>query len=132
MTMDPVTMEAELKRVIAEHGERPFGFFSILQASGNPNLDLQAQNKGWEFIKLETWHSLDLTTYILWAISDNGDLLWWNGEQTIAMNPRDATYISEPVSPSLFIRLARLGKVGRPFPTGLESTQQTRPAIPPK
>lgn len=53
---------------------------------------------------------------MLWSISDNGDLLWWNGEQTIAMNPRDGTYLSEPVSQRGFIRLVGLNKVGRLFP----------------
>lgn len=109
-------VKAELEAVLQDFGARPYGFFSILDDSDNPNLNLRKQNTDWDFIKSECWHSLDLSSYMLWSISDNGDLLWWNGEQTIAMNPRDGTYLSEPVSPRVFIRLVGLNKVGRLFP----------------
>lgn len=114
--METPKVKAELEAVCQDFGARPYGFFSILDDSDNPNLNLRKQNIGWDFIKSERWHSLDLSSYILWSISDNGDLLWWNGEQTIAMNPRDGTYLSEPVSPRGFIRLVGLNKVGRLFP----------------
>ncbi|MGL6213592.1 hypothetical protein [Billgrantia desiderata] len=118
--MDVASVRAELERVVAEYGEQPYQFFWILTKSDNPNLDLQSQNAGWGFVKEETWHSLDLAEYVLWSVSDNGDLLWWNGEQTIAMNPRDSQYVSEPVGPLQFLRLVGLGKVGRIFPAEIE------------
>lgn len=69
-------VKAELEAVLQDFGARPYGFFSILDDSDNPNLDLRKQNTDWHFIKSERWHSLDLSSYILWSISDNGDLLW--------------------------------------------------------
>jgi hypothetical protein len=106
----------EIDSVLAEFGERPYDFFTILTDSEDPNIDLQNQNSKREFVKAETWHSLDLSAYVLWAISDNGDLLWWNGSQTIAMAHRDSTFVSEPVGPKQFIRLIGMGKVGQIFP----------------
>jgi len=109
----------EIDSVVAEFGKRPYDFFTILTNSNDPTLDLQNQNSQLEFVKAETWHSLDLSSYVLWAISDNGDLLWWNGSQTIAMAHRDSTFVSEPVRPKQFIRLVGMGKVGRIFPDSI-------------
>ena len=119
--MDFATLNAELRELVAEFGNRPYNFFTILGQPGEPDLDLRIHNERWEFIKSETWHCLDLSQYLLWSGSDNGDLLWWNGEQTIAMDHRSATFISEPVGPRQFIRLVGLDKVGRIFPDSLIS-----------
>ncbi len=115
--MDIQTLHLELQGLVAEFGERPFDFFTILGQSNESNLNLRAQNEQWGFVKSETWHSLDLSNYLLWSISDNGDLLWWNGDQTIAMDHRSSTFVSEPVAPRQFIRLAGMGKIGQIFPS---------------
>ena len=109
-------LQSELEGVISEFGARPYGFFTILGSSDEPRLDLHKQNEIWAFVKAETWHSLDLSAYVLWSISDNGDLLWWNGDQTIAMDHRASTFVSEPVAPRQFMRLAGTGKIGSVFP----------------
>lgn len=109
----------ELKELVDEFGTYPYDFFNILQNSDNPNLDIDIQNKQWEFVKGETWHSLNLSGYLLWAVSDNGDLLWWNGAQTIAMNHRASEFMSIPVRPRQFIRLIGMGKVTGIFPSSL-------------
>jgi hypothetical protein len=120
--MDIETLHGRLQTLVAELGTKPYGFFAILGVPGDDRLDLRAQNQRWDFIRSETWHSLDLSTYLVWAISDNGDLLWWNGDRTIAMDPRSTTFISEPVDPRQFIRLAGMGKLGKIFPV-LTSTR---------
>jgi hypothetical protein len=114
--MDIDALQRELEAVVAEFGQRPYNFFTILAASGGGPVSLRTQNQRWEFIKSETWHSLNLVDYILWSVSDNGDLLWWNGDRIIAMDPRSSTFISEPVRPLQFIRLAGMGKLGQVFP----------------
>ncbi len=68
-------VKAELEAVLQDFGARPYGFFPLLETTDNPNLNLRKQNIGWDFIKSERWHSLDLSSYILWSISDNRDLL---------------------------------------------------------
>lgn len=103
-------IEKELKELVEEFGDYPYEFFTILLKSDNPNIDFDSQNKNWEFVKDETWHSIDLSSYILWSISDNGDLLWWNGQQTILMDHRGSEFLSTPVNPHQFIRLVGLKK----------------------
>lgn len=117
MIIDELTKE--LKELVEEFGTYPYDFFNILQNSDNPNLDLDTQNKQWEFIKEEAWHNLDMKDYLLWSVSDNGDLLWWNGEQTIAMNHRAGEFMSMPVQPGQFIRLIGMGNVTGIFPSSL-------------
>jgi hypothetical protein len=117
--MIPNQVQKEIDTLIEEFGENPMQFFWILHESPNENLDFQKQNEVWALIKAETWHSLDLSHYWLWAISDNGDLLWWNGDRTIAMHPRDGDFISEPGSPSQFIRLLVSGRSCSFFPDDL-------------
>ena len=109
----------ELESLTEEYGGYPYQFFTILCSSENPNVDFETQNQEWEFIKNEKWHSLNLGGYLLWSVSDNGDLLWWNGEQTIAMNPRASEFMSLPVRPKQFIRLIGMGKVTGIFPSDL-------------
>ena len=109
----------ELESLAEEFGGYPYQFFTILCSSDNPNVDFETQNQEWGFIKNETWHSLNLDDYFLWSVSDNGDLLWWNGEQTIAMNPRASEFMSLPVRPKQFIRLVGMGKVTGIFPSDL-------------
>ncbi|CAG0949683.1 hypothetical protein MTYP_00118 [Methylophilaceae bacterium] len=118
--MELVKLEIEIQQLINEFGVRPYDFFTILSNSENPNIDIIQQNAQWADVKAEAWHSLNLSSYYVWAISDNGDLLWWNGSQTIAMNPRDSLFVSEPVNPRQFIRLVRMGKIGQIFPKSLE------------
>ena len=117
--MNKETITKVLESLSKEIGDYPYNFFNILHRSSNPNIDLEKQNISWEFIKTEKWHSLDLNNYLLWSISDNGDLLWWNGEQIIAMNPRASEYISVPVEPKQFIRLVGMGKIVGIFPPDL-------------
>jgi len=117
--MNKEEVTKELSAISAEFGYYPYGFFNILHNSDNPNLDFDEQNKGWEFVKNEDWHNLDLSNYLLWSISDNGDLLWWNGSQTVALNPRGSEFISVPVNPKQFIRLVGMGKIGNIFPSQL-------------
>lgn len=105
-----------LIEVIEEFGENPYNFFHILRESDDRNVDLIAQNEINEDIKSESWHSIRMDGYVLWAITDNGDCLWWNGEQTIAMCPRDFEFMSVPVVPRQFIRLVGLGKITGIFP----------------
>ncbi len=119
--MDMITIEKELGELVIEYGERPYDFFSILVPSAIPNMDIQTQNERWEFVKSESWHGLDLSGYLLWAISDNGDLLWWNGSQTIAMDHRSSRFVSEPTRPRQFMRLVGMGKIGRIFPKSIEN-----------
>ena len=109
----------ELSALTEEYGTYPYNFFNILQSSKNPNLDFETQNREWEFVKNEEWHNIDLSKYLLWAVSDNGDLLWWNGAQTIAMNPRASEFMSMPVAPKQFIQLIGMGKVTGIFPNDL-------------
>ena len=121
--MDIHALNTELQELVAEFGSRPYGFFTILGLTDEPRLDLRAQNSQWGFIKEEKWHSLDLSNYFLWCISDNGDLLWWNGEQTIAMDPRGSAFVSEPVQPRQFIRLVGMGNVGQIFPRSISANE---------
>ena len=117
--VDRETINRELESVIKEYGVYPFKYFNILLSSENPNIDFDKQNEGWSFVKNEKWHSLDMSNYVLWCISDNGDLLWWNGDQIIAMNPRASEYMSLPVGPAKFIDLVGIGKVTGIFPSQL-------------
>ncbi|MES9970207.1 MAG: hypothetical protein ABW092_09250 [Candidatus Thiodiazotropha sp.] len=117
--MNKEQTQRELSKLIDEYGNYPYNFFNILQNSNNPNIDFETQNKEWQLVKDEEWHNLDLYNYLLWAISDNGDLLWWNGKQTVAMNPRASEFMSLPVGPKQFIRLIGMGKVTGIFPEGL-------------
>jgi hypothetical protein len=101
----------ELQQLREQFGLNPMSFFWILGESANENLDFRKANDRWAFIKDEPWHSLDLRKFQLWAISDNGDLLWWNGEeQTIAMRPRDMRFMSVAARPSRFIGALASGK----------------------
>ncbi len=118
--MNKEKIQIEIRELIKEFGKYPFQFFTILSDSENPNVDFAVQNKLWAFLKNEEWHSLAMSNYYLWAISDNGDLLWWNGVQTIAMAPRDNEFFSTPVSPTQFIKLVGLKKVGSIFPDDLK------------
>jgi hypothetical protein len=117
--MNPSRLSAELDFLIRECGVYPYKFFNVLHHSENPNLDLTKQSEIWQDIKDEEWHDLKLENYSLWAITDNGDLLWWNEKQTIAMNPRAQEYMAFPVNPKQFIRLIGLGKVTGIFPSAL-------------
>ncbi len=117
--MNPSRLSAELDSLIQECGVYPYNFFNVLHHSENPNLDLTKQNEIWQDIKNEEWHDLKLENYSLWGITDNGDLLWWNEKQTIAMNPRAQEYMALPVNPKEFIRLIGLGKVAGIFPSAL-------------
>ena len=117
--MDLVEIQSELTSIIEEYGAYPYEFFNILHNSENVNLDLEKQNELWGDFKIEDWHDLNLEKYLLWSISDNGDLLWWNGEQVVAANPRAFEFISLPVPPKQFIKLIGLGKVTGIFPNEL-------------
>ena len=117
--MDASVLSEELTSLIEEFGAYPYQFFNILTVSENVNLDLEIQNRQWSDLKHESWHSLNLTDYDLWSISDNGDLLWWNGKQTVAMNPRDSEFMSLPFGPKQFIKLIGKGKVTGIFPNDL-------------
>jgi hypothetical protein len=117
--MNEMDIKQEINGIIKEFGGNPFGFFWILHDSPNENVDFAIQNKKWAIIKSDTWHSLDLNEYQLWAISDNGDLLWWNGNQVIAMAPRDMEFLSAHIRPSQFIRLLQVGKRFALFPDDL-------------
>ncbi|MFT5104298.1 MAG: hypothetical protein ACI86C_001962 [Candidatus Latescibacterota bacterium] len=119
INMNDKCVESELSDLIEEYGINPYEFFHILLKSENPNLDFAIQNNHWAFIKNESWHSLNMIDYRLWSISDNGDLLWWNGEQVIAMYPRNFEFMSLNVSPKQFIRLVGIGKVTGIFPEDL-------------
>jgi len=117
--MDHSKLSIEIDSLIEDFGVYPYSFFNILHPSENPNLDLINQNEIWQDVKIEDWHDLRLEAYSLWAITDNGDLLWWNEKQTIAMNPRAQEYMALPVNPRQFIRLIGLGKVTDIFPPAL-------------
>ncbi|MEM8599430.1 MAG: hypothetical protein AAGF99_05890 [Bacteroidota bacterium] len=112
-------VRAEIREVVAVHGTYPLRFFSILDSSGSPSLDFETRNAEYDYIRAETWHSLDLSDYRLWAYSDNADLLWWNGDQTILMDYRGSAFISIGVRPSQFIRLVAMGKYASFFPQDL-------------
>lgn len=117
--MDHSKLSIEINSLIEDFGIYPYKFFNILHLSENQNLDLIKQNEIWQDVKIENWHDLKLDAYSLWAITDNGDLLWWNEKQTIAMNPRTQEYMALPVNPRQFIRLIGLGKVTGIFPPAL-------------
>lgn len=117
--MDLVEIQGELASIIEEHGIYPYKFFNILHSSENVNLDLAKQNELWSYLKKEAWHDLKLERYLLWSISDSGDLLWCNGEQVVAINPRAFEFMSLPVAPKQFIKLVGLGKVTGIFPNEL-------------
>jgi hypothetical protein len=117
--MSEMEIKREIDVLIEEFGTNPLGFFWILHDSPNENVDFATQNKKFAIIKSDTWHSLDLAEYQLWAISDNGDLLWWNGNQVIAMAPRDREFSSAHIRPSQFIRLLKSGKTFALFPDDL-------------
>ena len=117
--MTQAEIQQELAGLIKEFDLNPLHFFWILHDSDNENLDFRNKNIEWAFVKSESWHNLDLADYQLWAISDNGDLLWWNGEQTVAMRPRDQEFISTPARPSQFVRLLASGRAYSYFPKEL-------------
>ena len=126
--MPSTDLRRELVRVIETFGGNPLEFFWILHDSENPNLDFMNQNEVWAAIKDEPWHCLDLSDYQLWAISDNGDLMWWNGQQTVARRPRDCEFISVPVGPLQFMRLLVSGTFGGFFPDDLLDGEPKREA----
>ena len=117
--MNKIDIKNELKEITKEFGDYPYQFFTILMKSDDPNVDFETQNKVWESERKEKWHSLDLSNYLLWSITDNGDLLWWNGEQTILMSPRVSEFLSIPVRPMQFMKLVGLKRVGRILPDDL-------------
>ena len=114
--MEKEKIKKEIQLLVTKFGTYPYDFFNILTDSKNPFLDYDTQNNEWAFIRGESWHDINLEAYQLWATSDNGDLLWWNGTQTILMNPRDQEFISMPIRPAQFIELVKLGKVGKLLP----------------
>lgn len=117
--MDSEAIKLEISKAEEAHGINPLGFFWLLTDSQNPNLNFQVQNERGNDLKKENWHNLDLSNYWLYAISDNGDFLWYNGHQTVAMNPRSQMFVSISSPPAQFIRLVRLGKATNLFPEDL-------------
>lgn len=121
----PERLRTERELLLREFGPNPMNFFWILNESENRNLDSRTQNEQWAFVKAERWHDLNLEGYAIWAISDNGDLLWWNGARVIVMSPRTRDFFSIRASPSQLLR--RLQTQGRPefFPSDLGRTPKT-------
>ena len=120
MTMSD--MHVEIEKVIDEFSDNPLDFFWILTDSDNDNINFYKQNDKVKNIRNDDWHSLNLDGYDLWAISDNGDYLWWNGRQTIGMNPRSMNLVSQCISPVQFLRLAQMGNFSSIFPSDLGSS----------
>ena len=114
-----MAIEHELEQLVAKYGINPLGFFWVLHDSTNDNLDFRKQNERWAFVKAESWHSLDLIAYVLWAISDNGHLLWWNQRQLIVMLPRDKKFCSISIAPPQFLCQLISGRRFEFFPDDL-------------
>ena len=114
-----VAVRRETEKAAARHGRNPLGFIWLLDSADNSSLNFEAQNEKWKSVRAESWHSVDLDQYRLWAISDNGDLFWWNGEQTLVMAPRDREFFSVGVAPDQFLSLRKSGRFSSFFPDDL-------------
>lgn len=109
----------DVNEAIASFGLYPFDYFRLLDKSDNPNLYFSAMNQSTEFIKFESWHSLKLATYYLWATTDNGEYIWYDGHQIIAMNARDHMFISVLATPRQFLTMVKRGSHFDLFPSDL-------------
>ena len=104
-------VKTEISKIIEVFGDYPFCFFGLLKG------ELYGlKNAEFDFIKSENWHNVNLDSYALWAISDNGDLLYWNGEQTLIMSPRNQEFHSLRVWPEQLMRLVQTKKTWGIFP----------------
>ncbi len=109
------------KKIISEFGLYPYDFFRILSESETPHLDIHLENDQWKHIKDEEWHDLEMSEYVLWATSDNCDLIWWNGERVVAMNPRSFEFMSLKIKPLNFMKEIPRGSITGIFPQDLWS-----------
>ena len=117
--MDKRQVLAVISEIEKEFGKFPHDFFRLLSDSEIKHYDYDSENQTWSFIKEETWHNIDMTKYVLWATTDNGDLMWWNGERVIAMSPRDFEFMSIKMRPINFIREITSGTITGIFPHDL-------------
>ena len=83
-----------LEELIKNWSVYPFEFFNILHDPSNHDFTIENENENWDFVKSEEWHNLNLDGFILWATSDNGHLLYWNGQQILMLMPRDFEFHS--------------------------------------
>ncbi len=112
--MDKSKIRNEISVISESHGVYVFDFINLLVK------DLfESENKEYSFIKSESWHNLNLEAYDLWAVSDNGDYFWWNGSQTVVMNPRSSKFISLPSTPRSLIKAISKGYDCCMLPEGL-------------
>ena len=108
-----------IREVEAAFGSNPLGYFWLLQLTGGDHLDYDAVNRLHDNVRNKSWHSLRLHDYRVWALSDNGDMLWWNGDQTIAMDGRAREFVSVAVRPLQFMKLVSERRYSQLFPDEL-------------
>lgn len=113
------TIFCELTKCHSEFGDRPFDFFRLLKPNSGEQLDFDLENTSWMSVKSDNWHSLDLSGYVLWATSDNADLLWWNGSFVISMNPRAREYAFVNLNPNMFLKQLQDGLKLHVYPDDL-------------
>ncbi|MCW8930750.1 MAG: hypothetical protein OQL19_10975 [Gammaproteobacteria bacterium] len=117
--MEKAEVTAVIEKIEKEFGLFPYDFFRLLTDCENKGFDYESENKTWGYIKDEGWHDLNMDNYILWATTDNADLIWWNGERVIAMSPRSSEYMSIKIRPLNFIREISRGTITGIFPHDL-------------
>lgn len=108
-----------VKEIEKEFGKSPFDFFNLLLDDDCEIFDYDLENKRWSHVKKDDWHDLNMEKYILWATTDNADLIWWNGERIIAMNPRSFQFMSLNIRPLNFIKEIPRGTITGIFPHDL-------------
>ncbi|NYZ70400.1 hypothetical protein H0A36_30780 [Endozoicomonas sp. SM1973] len=116
--MEKINVLNENLRIKEEFGIFPHDFFRIL-LENDTHFDFDRENADWDYIKDETWHDLNMKDYVLWATTDNCDLLWWNGNRVIAMSPRSYQFMSLQISPLKFIKEIPRGTITGIFPNDL-------------
>ena len=112
----------ELEKLTADYGSNPLEYFHILVDKPHKVLNFDLQNKLCSDLKSESWHGLNLNAYWMWALTDNGEYLFWDGQQMILMEPKDFSFTSLHTSPFRFMRNLMSGRNIEVLPAGLVSS----------
>ena len=95
---------SQIEKIVEVYGDRPLDYFCMLVDGDHKVLSFDLQNSLSEELKLEAWHSLNLENYWMWALSDNGEYLFWDGQQVVILNSRSFKFLSVHMPPFNLIR----------------------------